>query len=311
MKNTILIRNTILLLTFIIFPFFFVSDPSYQSTRSFKELWNLGHVLFFAVFVILLYFYLFPKYVSSTKKICLCLVAVILTGSGIELAQLGIHGRTVGLDDILRDLAGGAIVLGWRCGDSQLPVLQRIPARTMAFLIAVTCVFPLGFVLVDEYRARVDFPVLSNFESRSELSRWEHAENMRWASHPVRRGRYSAEVRLTSDKYSGISLSHFPEDWHDKKALAFSIYNPGSPLELNYRVHDRLHTGTRPRYQDRFNGMCILAGGWNEVIIPMEKIRNAPVGRQMDLSHIRGFGLFVIQQFENRIFYLDDVRLLE
>ena len=102
---------------------------------------------------------------------------------------------------------------------------------------------------------------------------------------------------------------HFPEDWRGCEALAFSVFNPGGPVMLHFRVHDREHAGEHQEYYDRYNGTRLLAGGWNDIVIPMQAIHDAPRGRTMDLAHIRGFGLFVMDQPE-LLLYLDDVRLL-
>lgn len=304
-------RRIVLAGTILIFPFFFVGGPAYQSARSFQELWNLGHVLFFAIFAILVYYHLLPGYVSSFAGICLSFISVIVLGWGIEIAQLGVGNRTVGWDDFFRDLAGAGIVFFWRAGSSVNYRIPRIVSKMTAFIITAICLFPLSYALIDEYRARQEFPRLSGFERRLELGRWKDAERIRQVGHPVRKGKYSAEIRLTTNKYSGVSLFYFPEDWRGKKALAFSVYNPGSQVELSFRVHDRLHSGEKQLYQDRFNGMRVLSGGWNDIVIPMDAIRDAPAGRKMDLAHIRGFGLFVMEQPEDRLLYLDDVRLLE
>lgn len=304
-------RRIVIAGTVLIFPFFFLGGPAYQSARSLHELWNLGHVLFFAIFAILVYYYLLPDHVSSFTGICLSLISVIVLGWGIEIAQLGLGNRTVGWDDFFRDLAGAGIVFFWRVGSSGNKRFPRIASKMTASIIAVICLFPLSYALIDEYRARQEFPLLSGFERGLELGRWKDSERLRKVDHPVKTGRYSAEIQLTTDKYSGISLLYFPDDWREKKALAFSVYNPGSPVELSFRVHDRLHSGENQLYQDRFNGMRVLADGWNDIVIPMDAIRDAPAGRKMDLAQIRGFGLFVMEQTEDRLLYLDDVRLLE
>jgi len=305
-KRLIVIAGTLL-----IFPFFFISGPAYQSARSFQEFWNLGHLVFFVLFAILLYYYLLPQSLPSFSRICLSLVMVILVGVGIEIAQLGSSGRTVGWDDIFRDLAGAGLVFFWQVGTSGNNRFAIIIARITAGLIAAVCLVPLGCALLDEYQARREFPLLSGFEHRFELGRWADAGRLRQVKYPVRAGKYSAEIRLTTDKYSGVSLFHFPQDWRGKKALAFSVFNPGEPIELLFRVHDRLHTGDNQEYQDRFNGGRVLARGWNDIAIPMTAIHDAPASRKMDLAHIRGVGLFVMDQPESRLLYLDDVRLLE
>ncbi len=297
--------------TLLIFPLFFISGPAYQSARSLHEFWNLGHVVFFALFAILVYYYLLPQFLPSISRICLSLVLVFLVGMGIEIAQLGASGRTVGWDDFFRDLAGAGLVFFWQVGISGNNRCAIIFSRIAACIIAAVCLVPLSCALLDEYQARREFPLLSGFEHRFELGRWADANRLRRVGYPVRAGKYSAEIRLTTDRYSGVSLFHFPQDWRGKNALAFSVFNPGEPVELLFRVHDRLHTGDKQEYHDRFNGSRILARGWNDIVIPMTAIHDAPASRKMDLAHIRGFGLFVMDQPEPRLLYLDDVRLVE
>ena len=49
--------------------------------------------------------------------------------------------------------------------------------------------------------------------------------------------------------------------------------------------------------------------GWNDIVIPMTDILYGPQGRRMDLTQIRGFGVFVTRQTDRRVLYLDNVRL--
>jgi len=127
---------------------------------------------------------------------------------------------------------------------------------------------------------------------------------------PRVQGKYAARITLTTDKYSGVALNYFPGDWRGRRALAFQVFNPGQPLTLHYRVHDALHQREVQAYGDRYNGRSLLTEGWNEIIIPMTDIIAAPEGRAMDVTKIRGFGVFVVQQKERRVLFLDNVRLL-
>jgi hypothetical protein len=129
-------------------------------------------------------------------------------------------------------------------------------------------------------------------------------------SSPRLQGRYSAKIILTTDEYSGVALQYFPGDWSGRKSLAFNVFNPGQPISLHYRVHDYLHRGDTQPYDDRFNGKTILEHGWNEIVIPLKDIIEAPRGRKMDVTKIRGFGIFVMKQTERHVLFLDNVRLL-
>jgi hypothetical protein len=176
--------------------------------------------------------------------------------------------------------------------------------------IIIICLLPLLLTLYDEFRAWRDFPVLSDFESSLELSRWEEKEHITRVQIPVKSGNFALKASLTTEKYSGVSLCYFPENWVTARALTFSVYNPGEIVVLNYRIHDWKHKGKDQEYTNRFNRQTNLASGWNTITVPIEEIANGPKGRQMDLAHIRGLGFFVMEQPYERVLYFDDVRLL-
>ena len=83
----------------------------------------------------------------------------------------------------------------------------------------------------------------------------------------------------------------------------------GGELTLHYWVNDRLHRGKMHEYFNRFNGDTVLHPGWNDIVIPMIGILYGLSGRTMDVTKIRGFGLFVMRQTDSRVLYLDNVRL--
>lgn len=194
---------------------------------------------------------------------------------------------------------------------SRLPRMQWVLAGLVSISIVVVNFFPLGLALTDEYRSYKDFPLLAGFESEAELSRWDGDRvDLCLVTTPRLQGRYSGKVTLTTDKYSGVSLDHFRGDWSGRNGLAFNVFNPGSQIVLYYRVHDHLHRGIHQRYEDRYNGRTILKHGWNEVVIPMADIINGPKDRKMDVAKISGVGLFVMNQPDRRVLFIDNVRLL-
>jgi VanZ family protein len=293
-----------------IFPFFFMGGPSWQSARSLGEIWNLGHVLFFFLFTLLAWGYPALANFAGWLRLLIILFTVLLIGLGIEGMQLFVGNRSVGWDDIARNLAGAALALIWIVDREVHGYRWRKSLRLVAAVIGCGCLLPIGIVLVDEYRARRDFPLLASFESRLELERWSSGNHLDLVSDPVREGHFAVAIHLRHEEYSGAALVHFPGDWRGYDALAFSMFNPGEPVELHFRVHDREHAGDRQQYHDRYNGTRMLAGGWNDILIPMSGILSAPQGRTMDLAHIRGFGLFLMDQ-PARLLYLDNVRLVE
>lgn len=303
-------RHWIVIALLLIFPLFFICGPGYFSPRSLKEVWNLGHFFFFALLVLVLD----SHWCSTGRSIYFRIFAVFLTlvcvGLGIELIQLNIAGRFFSWNDVGRDLLGGAVALLWKTG-RKLPRIQSALIGMVSTFIVLFQFVPLGIVLADEYRSYRDFPLLSGFENGAELNRWSADRVERsLVTSPRVQGRYSVKISLTTEKYSGLSLRHFPNDWSGWSALAFNVFNPGQPIFLHYRIHDYQHQSKMQIYTDRFNGRTALEHGWNEIIIPLTDIIEAPEHREIDVTKICDFGLFVTKQTEQRVLFLDNVRLL-
>ena len=293
-------------------PFFFIGGADYYDPRSVKEIWNLGHLVFFAMFVLVLDDYWCSLHRSIIFRILVTFSILLFVGGAIELIQRNIATRSCSLIDVVRDLSGGAIVLFW-LASRRLRRWQAMLSGFLLFIVVGCNIVPLLSDITDEYRSYRDFPLLAGFESDAEFERWAGGRRAGFqrVSTPRVQGEYSAKITLTTDKYSGVSLDHFPGDWSGRSGLAFDVFNPGLPLLLHYRVHDNLHhRGTIELYTDRYNGRTLLKHGWNEIVIPMADILNGPEGRTMDLRKISGFGLFVMNQPEPRILFLDNVRLL-
>ncbi len=60
-------------------------------------------------------------------------------------------------------------------------------------------------------------------------------------------------------------------------------------------IYDAQHTND---YADRFNQAITISPGVNHIDIPLDDIRQAPVGQELDLSAIRAIRLFAISPRE-------------
>ena len=293
----------------ILFPLFFWGGPDGHASRSFKAFWDLGHILFFMLFVrILAGRYIINNFFWSWagKVILLVLVCGIL----VEVIQSGLGSRLSGWGDVWRDLGGGMIGIAW-VGLESVSCKQRRMLLLVVFSVSFVSVVPLGVVLLDEMRARRDFPLLAGFETAGELSRWQAETEFARVKFPVRQRQFALRLPLTTDIYSGIGLKYFPRNWQGMKGLFLSVYNPEkSELQMTIRVHDRLHVEGEQIYTDRFNRSITMQPGWNDVFISMVDIKNAPVGREMYLENIYGFGLFASSLIEEKVIYIDEVRLV-
>lgn len=308
-------RTTALFLTMLLLiglPFFFFGGPGYHSSRSFQSTWDLGHILFFAVLSCLLNLYLCRRYryLSAWFRFVLIFSVVFVIGLTVELLQMGNGNRTPSVLDMLRNQLGCLFAYAFLLKQESRRVPWRWLFRVTVLLLLLLAVWPLTRALIDENLAARQFPVLSDFETPFERYRWVNTRQLRQEADVVRHGRKAARVQLSTAKFSGVSLFYFPGDWRGYERVQWSVYNPQTePLELHCRIHDNQHKEHGYEFNDRFNQQFNLKPGWNDLAVSLEKVQHSPKDRLMDLQHIEGFGIFVIQQKVPLEIYLDHVHL--
>ena len=292
----------------LLLPFFFIGGPGSYGPRSFVAFWNLGHIVFFFLFIYLLTEY---RQVSvSLGWVGKSLLLVFALGLLVELIQGGLVGRTVSLLDVVRDLVGAMlalIFLGWQEAGRKRNYLLII-----AGLIVLVAITPLSLAVIDEYKAKAALPILGDFETSLELGRWESDGELTLVSEPVRHGKGALAVELSTAAYSGLSLQYFPSDWRGMKYLQMAINNQqNQELSITIRIHDNQHAEQEEQlYSDRFNRSFSLKPGWNEIEISLADIENAPTKRAMDIDMIRNMRIFVVRQREPKNIVIDFVRLV-
>jgi VanZ family protein len=303
----------LLLILAIGFPFFFIAGPGYYSTRSFKALWDLGHILFFGLASAGLCKFFSSRALAPRPMYIFLRVftVVFLFGLMVELLQMFSGGRTPDVFDILRNQMGALIGCVVFC--TIRSALKPLPLKllwTGTLLLLLCFLLPLARAVIDEREAAARFPVLSDFETPFELSRWRDIHQLQVVKQPVRHGRRSMRVQLSTNKYSGTGLFYFPHDWSGYQWLNFSVYNPeDSRLTLHCRIHDRLHKEHGQVFSDRFHQRFDLDPGWNDLRVSLAEVRMSPSDREMDMHKIEGFGIFVVRQSRPLVIYLDYVYL--
>ncbi len=293
-------------------PLFFWGGPGYYSSRSFQAAWDLGHILFFLLVTFCLNDIRKEKEAGSEIVYFLAVfLFVFCTGLLIETLQMLGSNRSPGLDDMLRNQLGCLAAFAF---SNRSALFAHQPARRLfrggVVALLIVAAWPLSRALIDEFLAARQFPVLADFETPFERFRWVNIDQLQVENEEVRHGRRSVRVQLSTNKYSGVALFHFPGDWRGYRTLHWSVFNPqDNPLPINCRIHDVHHKQNAMEFSDRFNQQFLLDSGWNDLVVPLEKVRAAPKGREMDMARIEGFGLFVIQQPRAQAIYLDYVYL--
>lgn len=295
------------------FPFFFFGGPGYHDARSFKAVWDLGHILFFTLASLVLFRMVCLRVCQDNqlRAVGYVFLIVLVAGTVIEFVQMGQVGRISDVRDLLRNqlgvLVGSLFFLDWHKGI--LPAVRR-PVRAVIILLLVFSCWPFLRVVIDEKIARQQFPVLSDFETPFEISRWHTASQLIRVGHPVAHGNKAMRVQLSTSKYSGTSLFYFPGDWSGYSWLYLSVFNPiHHPLKLHIRIHDAGHGRSGRVFKDRFNTHFVVHPGWNTLKISLEVVRMAPENREMDMRKIVGFGMFVIREPRPIYIFLDNIYL--
>lgn len=297
-------------LLLLILPLFFMGDSPGAGRPVVAALWNYGHVLFFGLLAWLLFESGSLRHLAPRKRCGRVMLLVLLFGVAIESVQGVVGGRMASVPDLLLDIIGAAAVLSLLLSQSQPVWRNRWGLRLLALFFVLVSFGPLLEVAYQEYMRYCSFPVLADFEDRKQPALWQGDARVRRVTAPVRAGNYSLEIAFSTARYSKLELQHLRGDWSQAAAIAFSVYNPGPPLTLHYRIHDREHEKGDWAVDDRFNDSTLLGPGWNDIFIPRADIAAGPAHRQLDMQTVRAFQLFVIQQDKPRIVFFDELRVV-
>lgn len=280
-----------------------------DSTRSVYYLWESGHL-----FLFYLGWHLFstccPRFLnlSFSRQLSILLGVTFLCIVILEGLQSSLSGKSFSVTDILGDIAGSLIFLSFhhrRKGNSYFLL------HGAALLLAGFVLWPVFCSFTDEMLARYQFPLLADFETPFEKSRFEGKTGSGTrSSEEAFHGRHSLRLSLLPGPWSGMTLRYFPADWQGYTQLHFAVYNPDrQPVSLEVSIHDTLHEQGNKPYNDLYSRIISLPAGWTKVQIPLAEVQKGPQFRQMDLAHISGLGFFVEKEKKPLTLYLDALRL--
>lgn len=311
MRKTRVDTILFLLLLLGIFFLFFAGPDYYYASRSYKRIWDQGHIVLYTLLtVILLRRWDFLKRQTPMVQFLVLVIITLFTGIFLEFIQQK-FSRFSEFGDVWRDFLG--CLAGWAFFSSNTKhrVRQIFTIRLLVILLILVELFAPFTAVVDEVWSRYQFPVLSRFETPFETERWESKEVKTRTTDLAFEGKHSLRVSLSTEQYSGVFLKYFPQNWEGWDSLFFAVYNPlSSSLNLTCRIHDAQHVVNGQLYEDRFNRRLILHPGWNQLKVSLEDVRTAPRNRLMQLNKIASFGIFVVQLSSPIDIFIDDIRLV-
>jgi hypothetical protein len=182
----------------------------------------------------------------------------------------------------------------------------------VAIVVLAAFTYPLFAALDDEARARAQFPVLANFESTRDLSRFYFSEGMKPTIVPMTddEGRVvsAMQLRLPRGEYPGFELRYFPRDWRGMQALKLLIVNPEPTLiELTVRIDDVEY---RLDFDDRYNQSFRLSPGVSRIEIPLTDLAEAPRYRKFDLGRVYSLLVFAVDLEQPRSIIIGPIALV-
>lgn len=289
----------------------FVGGPDGQDKRLYQAFWDLGHVPLFALLTLAACRLKAVAGLPVWRLLAACTLLTLVTGFAIEWAQL-LVGRSFEYSDVLSDLLGSYIGLSlYLAMQPALALAGRAGLYMLVALLTLVSLKPMAFALADEYVMREEFPVLADFETPFELSRWDNNLAQLHITHEqVRYGEKSLRVDFMAGEYPDITLRDFPGNWQEFKSVRFSVFSALSgPIPMELKIYDAQHPSSGYDYDDRFNRELVIAPGWNDIEVRMDDVREAPHDRRMELENIASFSLFIEQLEQPAVFYFDALRL--
>lgn len=274
---------------------------------------NSLHVSVFAVIALSL-FVAMSVFTGSTRAQSATIAGIIAIVLGIISEAAQIPGpRDASVEDLLSN-TGGAIgallVVLATTGDRSASKISRVVFFVAGSAILLAALLPMILVSAAYLERNYRKPLLVSFDSRFARTfiRTQNATLELLVQSPAKRK--IGQVSLDNGAWPGLIFHDIWPDWRPYSVLTIDLALAGdAPLDINIRVHDRLHKQGDQPYRDRFNMTHAMQPGRYTLRIPLEKIRNAPKGRKMDLSQIDGIVVFCSPKNAGRQFDLLEIRL--
>lgn len=296
-----------------LFVLLFFPLPNYNKNAIYVEFLQLGHFfLFVGIFFFLNYDFLEKKVPSFFGQlfinIALCLGLAFMT----EAIQFFI-GRNFEFLDLLNDCIGALV------GFTLASLFKNNKTHTFILKIIIIIflmIFTFKSLLIavyDRWQMNNEFPVISDFESKSQLKRWRSQDVIFSLSDKQSfQGKNSLKLIFSQKKYPTIHLQNFISNWRNYKEFKFSIFNPkAQSVKLNLTIADKAHYHRGYQHFDRFNREFIVNQGWNTYNIDLKTIQDSPKNRQLDLSEIDLVYWFLSSPKQETELFIDHINLTQ
>jgi VanZ family protein len=237
-----------------------------------------------------------------------CAVAATAVGGATEFLQQFVS-RTPMLSDFALDLLGIGLALTW------IQWRQRRGRATFAagaFLLAI-----LAYTLRDApamFRATVEarhsFPVLGDFESRSQLALWRGRSDRgrSLVNGGPARGNVLRVSTSGNEHWPGVSAGRLPADWSGYGELVLEARLQTPALD-SLRLGVRLDDYTSRKDKQWASRSFMVTRQWRTLRFPLADLRTDQGERRLELADVLSLVVFLARPERPAAFELDNVRL--
>lgn len=271
------------------------------------EIWNLGHMGYFFLLISALFPLIKQHFSSMLSRIAVAVSVTLLLSGVIEMLQL-VVGRTASFEDVINNVVGALLAL-YRCQFQQLRVKSvRLVFLWLLILMLFWRLIPLLSIAADTAIAHIRHPIVANFETPFELSQWRSDFPMTVV--------FDGSNQLQADLkqvglYPRVTLTPRVTDWRGYAYLQFEIYNSSQQIwQLHVRINDAWHDEHGMHYNDRYKTVLPINPGWNRIKIDLDKVKQAPISRQMVMKQISKVRFFFMNEPSLSTIKLDNIVLV-
>ncbi|MEM7280736.1 MAG: hypothetical protein AAF438_03820, partial [Pseudomonadota bacterium] len=231
-----------------------------------------------------------------------------------EFLQQFLANRAATLQDLLIDFVGigAGTLLALAIAGKFTPFLRVLLGLTGVCLVTAAFYKPFSWAAAYDVRNK-NVPALVNFESKWEANFFfTNDASIERTSPPPAWTQKSADgivgsITYRKGRWPVFKFQEIYPDWRGYSHIKFEMYNAESErIRMTFRVDDVHHNYSQ---EDRLNHRFWLMPGHNAVSIPLTTIKEAPVGRDMDMSAIKDIMWFASKVEKPLRVYLGDVRL--